>query len=128
MGQCYTVELRMKSKDEAKTLEAIRANMNRNPCHADFALETWKANGGETETMDGLVRLMLTGMKWYGVVTTDEKGFTIYRNDFSASYGWLFVMKSFFEEIAPTLEDGSEFFIEGDTDSLIWTVVDGEVI
>ena len=89
MGQSYAVELCMKSKDEAKTLTAVRAYMKRNPYHANFEEEKWKAQGGSADTVDGLVRLILAGWpKNEMQVTTDEKGFTTYKNYFYVCYGW----------------------------------------
>ena len=128
MSCCYTTRLEMKSKDEAKTIAAAKEFIRANPCGANFCLEGYAKDGIDVETLDGVVSVMLAG--WSGQRVSKESlenGFTSYRNEFNASYGWQMVMEGMFEAMGPTLENGSEFFIEADSSRVTYTVEDGEV-
>ena len=128
MGACYSVYLTIKTKDAAATVAAIKKYMEENPREAVFSLGEWSKHGVGTESLDDLVRIMLAGWPGLAFMKEDEPhGFTTYRNEFNASYGWQMVMEGMFEAMGPTLENGSEFFIEADSSRVTYTVEDGEV-
>ena len=129
MSCCYTTRLEMKSKDEAKTIAAAKEFIRANPCGANFCLEGYAKDGIDVETLDGVVSVMLAG--WSGQRVSKESlenGFTSYRNEFNASYGWLRVLEAWFDAVGPTLEDGSEFQVDAEKQCELWTVENGEVI
>lgn len=129
MGACYSVELTIRTKDAAATVAALKGHIEANPLKANFSLDRWRECGIGTETLDDLLAIMLAGWPGQSVRKEDAaQGFTSYRNDFNASYGWQMVMERMFEAMGPTLADGSEFFIEADNERVSYMVEDGEVI
>lgn len=129
MGACYAVDLTAKFKSEAEAAKALKAYIERNPLDANFSLEEWAKCGVGTESLDDLLTIMLAGWPHQEVHKEAENdGFTAYKNWFDASYGWQLVMVGMFRALAPTLEDGSEFFIGADNDESTYRIEDGEVV
>ena len=115
MGACYSVELRMKCRDERRTVAALQKFIRENPVNADFSLAKYAEEGVGTETLDDLMRIFLAGWKSQPVRKENEgDGFTAYSNGFTASYGWERVMIDMFFAVGETLCDGSELNIDAD--------------
>ena len=115
MGACYSVELRMKCRDERRTVAALQKFIRENPVNADFSLAKYAEEGVGTETLDDLIRIFLAGWKSQPFRKEDEGGgFTAYSNAFNASYGWRSVMTDMFFAVGETLCDGSELNVDAD--------------
>lgn len=120
MGACYSVRLKVKLQDEEGAIKALNEHMTNNT-RANYSLEEYAEQGVTTETFDDLMRIFLAGWKGQEVVIGEAKGFTVYDNDFDASYGWERVMMEMFEVLTPFVKDGSELFmyVENDYDKLV---------
>ena len=128
MGACYSVELRMKCRDERRTVAALQKFIRENPVNADFSLAKYAEEGVGTETLDDLMRIFLAGWKSQPVRKENEgDGFTAYSNGFTASYGWERVMIDMFFAVGETLCDGSELNIDCDDGVDQVVVEDGSV-
>lgn len=114
MGACYSVELKVKVVDEAGAIKALKEHIA-NDTRADYSLEQYAQKGITTETFDDLIKIFLAD--WNGQLDTYRfKTFTVYVNDFDASYGWERVLMEMFETLTPFVIDGSELFIHIDND------------
>jgi hypothetical protein len=113
MGACYYVKLKVKVKDEKGAVSALNEHI-KNDKRANYSLDDYAKEGATTETFGGLMRIFLAGREELDIGKVD--GFTIYENEFDASYGWESVMMEMFDTLAPYLEDGSEFLIYPDSD------------
>ena len=115
MGACYDVNLKVKLKNEKGAIQALNEHI-KNDKRANYSLDKYAEQGVTTETFDDLMRIFLAGWKGQEVEITEGKdGFTTYKNNFDASYGWESVMIEMFETLTPYLEDGSEFLIYPDS-------------
>ena len=115
MGACYSVRLKVKVQDEPGAIKALNDHMTNNT-RADYSLEEYAEQGITTETFDDLMRIFLAGWKGQEVFINPEKRFTIYENDFDASYGWEVVLMDMFEVLTPFVKNGSELFMYVDND------------
>lgn len=123
MGQCYSVNVNVKLKDEAGAIKALQ-NKIATDKRTNYSLDEYAAQGIGTETFDDLMRIFLAG--WKGQeVSIDENG---YHNDFNASYGWESVMVEMFHVIAPYCKDGSEIRIYPDHGSVVYGVRNGKAL
>lgn len=116
MGQCYSVTLHIKCKDEEGAANALRNKIARaKEEHILYSLDAFAKRGATTETLEGMIRIFLADWKCNSFRKKAKDGFDHYTNDFSASYGWERVMEEMFEEMYPFLEDGSYIYIEPDS-------------
>ena len=113
MGACYSVILKVKLTDEEGAIKALQDHIA-NDNGVDYSLEKYAQQGITTETFDDLMRIFLAGWKGQEVDIYPNKTFTIYENDFDASYGWEGVMMEMFEVIAPFVANGSKLQIYPD--------------
>lgn len=127
MGACYNVTLKVKVNDEQKAIVALNEHI-RNDKRTDYSLEAYAKQGITTKTFDDLMRIFLAGWKYQEVKIDKSNEFTVYSNNFNASYGWESVMIEMFETLAPFLQDNSELLIypNNDYDELI--IRDGKYI
>lgn len=109
MGQTYSVNLKVKFRDEDKAKEALQQKISRAKAeHTNYNLDHFKELGIGTDTLTDLMGIFFGG--WKGVLHQTPVGNCLYA-DFDASYGWETVMMEAFEEISPFLEKGSEIRI-----------------
>lgn len=113
MGACYSVILVAKTKNEKSATECLKAFVANGK--ANFHTDEFARAGVDTGSFDGLVRVILAGYPETQYVKKERPdGFTVYGNDFGASYGWQGVLIDFFNALAPHLEDGSGIVSEPD--------------
>lgn len=124
MGQCYTVYLKVKFKDEKGAKNAIHTRLREQDVNIG---ELGASEGLDLDTMDGLLRHYYSdwerGHKW--TPTTDPD---VLCGDFNASYSWESVMMEVFELMAPFLQDGSEIKIYPDSGLDKAIVKDGSAV
>ena len=114
MGACYSVDLKVNVLDMPGAIQALNEHMA-NDTSADYSLEEYAEHGITTETFDDLIRILLAELQRPVIIYKKGK-FTIYSNDFDASYGWERVMMEWFEVLAPFLANGSQMLIYPDED------------
>ena len=114
MGQCYSVDLRVRFRDEDGAKKALQAKLDRHEeDRVCYNLDHFTGELGlSTDNLHDLMGIFFGG--WKGKLepsTTDDWQYA----DFDASYGWEGVMMDAFEEIAPYLADGSVIKIYPDS-------------
>lgn len=114
MGACYSVTMKVNVVDEKGAVNALNHHIAQD-ARAHYALEKYANIGVNTTTFDDLMRILLAEIQ-YPVSITQNGEFTVYDNDFDASYGWEIVMMEWFKVMAPFLADGSELIIYPDDD------------
>lgn len=99
MGQCYSVELKLKYKDKQKAFESL----------LNYLIESKFSyfNRDDIKEMDDAIEFLLTN----NVANTDDG---VYYSAFDASYGWESVMQEGFESMIPYLKYGSKIVIYPD--------------
>lgn len=125
MGQCYSVNLRVRFRDEDGAKKALQAKLDRHEeDHVNYNLDHFTGELGlSTDNLHDLMGIFFGG--WKGKLepsTTDDWEYA----DFDASYGWEGVMINAFEEIAPYLADGSVIKIYPDSGCDHGTVRNGK--
>ena len=125
MGQCYSVNLKVRFTDEDGAKKALQAKLDRHEEeHINYNLSHFTEElGMSTDSLHDLMGIFFGG--WEGKLepsTTDDWKYA----DFDASYGWECVMMDAFEEIAPYLTDGSEVNIYPDSGCDHGTVRNGK--
>lgn len=120
MGACYSVRLKVKVLDEPSAIKALNDHIS-NDTRADYSLDRYAKQGIAPDTFNNLMRIFLAGWAGHWVEIYPEKGFTVYENDFDASYGWERVMMEMFETLAPFVKNGSEMliYVDNDYDKLV---------
>ena len=122
MGDCYSVELRMKvAKGTKSNLAALlRMWMRRVGEGTDatpgvaWNLATYRRHGIRPDSLRGIVKIVLAAHQNDFRHVVDEEGFDLYRSGFNASYGWAGVMRDAFREMSWALADGSYLYIDRD--------------
>ena len=125
MGQCYSVEIKARFRDEDGAKKALQAKLDRH--EEDFVNYNLDHFTGElglsTDNLHDLMGIFFGG--WKGKLepsTTDDWEYA----DFDASYGWESLMMDAFEVIAPYLADGSVIKIYPDSGCDHGTVRNGK--
>lgn len=127
MGQCYAIKLKVKSKDEPKTVSLLKEFIA--TPGINFNIDKFKNEGVGTDTVDDLIRIIFAGYKKHSFETERQKnGFKIFTNAFECCYGWERVMIDAFKKIAPTLENKSVLWIWPDNDYDKCIVQDGQFV
>lgn len=114
MGQCYSVELKVKFRDEDGAKKALQAKLDRHEeDHVNYNIGHFTGELGlSIDNLHDLMGIFFGG--WKGKLepsTTDDWEYA----DFDASYGWESLMMDAFEEIAPYLADYSVIKIYPDS-------------
>lgn len=120
MGQCYSVELSANVKDEENLLKALRGSNRANLAELYSDCKTFE------DVMNVLLRKEDKYSDFSIAYADPEYGKNCYRCDFEASYGWETVIADTFKEIAPFLEEGSDIFVNPDTDFYRFEVRNGK--
>lgn len=117
MGQCYSIDLIVSLKDEAGAVEALNKHIQEDT-RTNYNLDKFKEQGVTPDFFVGLMKIFLAGWKrWEFIIEELDDGFTRYRNDFDASYGWESVISEMFYTLAPYLNDGSSVYVCPDSDA-----------
>ena len=113
MGQCYSVCLAAKVKDEAAFVWLSRSFIESQNIREDCF------EGADMMTPDGNVKFMLAGnTQPEGYSVQDEPdGWREYDNAFDASYSWEALLYDWFRAVAPALESGSDIEVWPDSGS-----------
>jgi len=113
MGQCYSVTLKAKLKDADAFVRLTR----------EFA-NGWSQDYKDKLTgINGIINFIVGDGS---VDVCYEDGWPVFRGDFDAPYSWDGVMSEWFEDVAPSLVDGSSIEVWPDEGSWKRTVVGGE--
>ena len=125
MGQCYSVEIKARFRDEDSAKKALQAKLDRHEEeHVNYSLDHFTGELGlSTDNLHDLMGIFFGG--WKGKLepsTTDDWEYA----DFDASYGWESLMMDAFEVIAPYLADGSVIKIYPDSGCDHGTVRNGK--
>ena len=115
MGQCYSVEIKARFRDEDGAKKALQAKLDRHEeDHVNYNLDHFTGELGlSTDNLHDLMGIFFGG--WGGKLTPCPEPDEWEYADFDASYGWESLMMDAFEEIAPYLADGSEIKIWPDS-------------
>lgn len=127
MSACYSVRIKVKLKDEKSAVRKINGYMKeRND--ADYAVKRYAESGIGTDSFDSLMKIFLAKLQSGYFHIEKENGFTVYTNDFNASYGWEDIITGMFYEITPFLEDESELCMSIDNYCAEYVIQNGECI
>ena len=134
MSQVYIITLKVGFKDEQAAIAATKQFIatydekhGRNT-HTEFGVEQMMAEGVDTETIEGLIRVIFAGWKANHFKSeSDIRGKTCYTNTFNAMYSWEQVMIGWFHELAYLMTDVSYLNIEMDNDYDEFAVFNGKV-
>ena len=114
MGQCYSVNLKVRFTDEDGAKKALQAKLDRHEeDRVNYNLDHFTGELGlSIDNLHDLMGIFFGG--WKGKLepsTTDDWEYA----DFDACYGWEGVMMDAFEVIAPYLADNSVIKIYPDS-------------
>lgn len=122
MGDCYSVELRMKVAKGTKSSLAglLRTWMRRVGEGTDatpgvaWNLAMYRRHGIRPDSLRGIVKIILAAHQNDFRHVVDKEGYDLYRSAFNASYGWAGVMRDALREMSWALADGSYLYIDRD--------------
>lgn len=129
MGDCYSVELRVKLRKTTKAnmQKLLRLWMYEKEKEKDtdlgngqtilgvnWSLSTYRKAGIRPDSFNGICKILLAFHQGDAKHIVDEEGFDLYRSGFNASYGWYSVMREAFEEMSWALADGSYLEVSRD--------------
>lgn len=140
MGDCYSVELRVKLRKSTKAnmQKLMRQWMRDQEKSVDlgngyerlgvnWSLSTYRKAGIRPDSFAGICKILLAFHQGDARHVKDGEGFDIFRSGFNASYGWYSVMVEAFEKMAWALDEGSSLEIYRDDGYEIYEVdIDGE--
>ena len=126
MGQCYSVELKVRFTDEQGAKKALQAKLDRHEEeHVSYNLPHFTDElGMSLDSLHDLMGIFFGG--WNGRLTPAPDDREWEYADFDACYGWEGVMTDAFETIAPYLADGSVIKIYPDSGCDHGTVRNGK--
>ena len=127
MGQCYSIYLLIKVKDEQGAKNVLRSKIE----PLSYGESQAEACGVDLDTLYGLLQYFYGNWGRNFKLTIDPKtwkGFTKYSSDFDASYGWESVMMETFCQLAPYLADRSSLKIYPDSGVDYFRVKDGKAV
>lgn len=115
MGDCYSVELRVKLRKSTKAnmqklmRQWMKDEAERNDVRpgVDWSLAEYRRHGIRPDSFAGICKILLAFHQG-DCRTVREDGFDVYRSGFNASYGWYRVMVEAFEKMAWALAGGSK--------------------
>ena len=115
MGACYSVSLKVKTKNEEKAIKSLRNKIDTDR-NVNYNLKKLCEEGESIDAFNDLIGIFLAGGDSQELNIETDNNFITYQNDFDAPYGWERVMIEMFQTISPFLEDGSKFLIYIDND------------
>ena len=122
MGDCYSVELRIKLRKSTKgnlqglmrqwmreqeARKDVQVDATSGRLGVDWNLAEYRRHGVRPDTLAGICKILLAFHQG-DARAVREDGFDVYRSGFNASYGWYRVMVEAFEKMAWALAEGSK--------------------
>ena len=124
MGDCYSVELRVKLRKSTKSnmqcmmrqwmrkqeaRKDVQVDVNSGRLGVDWNLAEYRRNGIRPDSFTGICKILLAFHQkdCSHVKASDNGGFDLFVSGFNASYGWHSVMVEAFEKMSWALEEGS---------------------
>ena len=126
MGQCYSVYLKVKVKDEKEFVRLSAEKLRGKFLGLDIREDCFV--GHDLATPLGNIKFVLASHQHNFDVMTNDNGWPVYRSDFDASYSWELVLEEWFLAVASTLEDGSEIEVYPDEGHWGYEVRGGVVV
>lgn len=122
MGDCYSVELRVKLRKSTKAnmQKLLRQWMREEAEGTDarpgvnWGLADKRRAGLRPDSFAGICKILLAFQQRDANHVVDAEGFDLFRSGFNASYGWHPVMVNAFFRMAWALEEGSRLEIDRD--------------
>ena len=122
MGDCYSVELRVKLRKSTKAnmQKLLRQWMRKEAEGTDgrlrvnWHLAEYRRHGIRPDSFNGICKILLAFHQGDARHVATGYGFDLFRSGFNASYGWNRVMVDAFFEMSWALEKGSYLEIDRD--------------
>ena len=122
MGDCYSVELRVKLRKSTKSnmQKLLRQWMKEEAegtdarSGVDWNLAEYRRHGIRPDSFAGICKILLAFHQGDAKHVVDSDDFDLYRSCFNASYSWKCVMVNAFFKMAWALEEGSRLEIDRD--------------
>lgn len=122
MGDCYSVELRVKLRKSTKAnMQKLLRQWMRKKAEGtdgrprvDWNLAEYRRRGIRPDSFNGICKILLAFHQGDARHVADGHGFDLFRSGFNASYGWNRVMVDAFFEMSWALEKGSYLEIDRD--------------
>lgn len=133
MGDCYSVELKVKVNRERSTVSNLQKLMREwmrdeekredGRPGTDWDLAEMRRAGLRPDSLSGFCKILLAFHQGDGRHERDADGFDVFRSGFNASYGWNGVMVRAFFKMSWALEEGSRLWINRDSGTEQYEVV-----
>lgn len=122
MGDCYSVELRVKLRKSTKAnMQKLLRQWMKDEAEGtdvrpgvDWNLAWCRRHGIRPNSFAGICKILLAFHQNDARHVVDDKGFDLFRSGFNASYGWRCVMVNAFFRMSWALEKGSRLEIDRD--------------
>ena len=126
MGDCYSVELRVKLRKSTKSnMQGLLRQWMRDEATGrlvdgnvvpgvNWSLPDYRRHGIRPDSFAGICKILLAFHQGDARHIVDKEGFDLFRSGFNASYGWNSVMVNAFLKMAWALEKGSRLEIDRD--------------
>lgn len=123
MGDCYSVELRVKLRKSTKSnmQKLLRQWMREESEGTDvrqginWNLAKFRKHGIRPDSFNGICKILLAFHQGDANHVVDTEGFDLYRSGFNASYSWSDVMIEAFFKMSWALDEGSWLWINRDS-------------
>lgn len=136
MGDCYSVELRVKVNPRKSTVSNLQKllrqwmkdkakGMDGRP-GVNWGLAEMRRAGLRPDSFAGICKILLASHQGDAKHIRDDEGFDVYRSGFNASYGWASVMANAFFKMSWALEKGSRLWFNSDSGTEQYEVEDGK--
>lgn len=135
MGDCYSVELRVKLRKSTKSnmqklLRQWMRDMEKDvDCGGErkapgvyWSLSEMRKAGIRPDSFTGICKILLAFHQGNAKHVVDSEGFDLYRSGFNASYGWSNVMVEAFYKMSWALEEGSRLWFNRDSGTEVYEV------
>ena len=135
MGDCYSVELRVKLRGSTKSnmQKLLRQWMREKEKDVDlgngrkmpgtnWSLPTYRRAGIRPDSFAGICKILLAFCQDDAKHVVDGEGFDVFRSGFNASYSWNALMVEAFHEMSWALAESSHLEIDRDEGHEIYEV------
>lgn len=135
MGDCYSVELRVKLRKSTKAdMQKLMRQWMREEAEGtdarrgvNWSLPEMRRAGLRPDSFAGICKILLAFHQGDAKHVVDKEGFDLFRSGFNASYGWGCVMVNAFLKMAWALEEGSRLWFNRDSGTEVYEVrINGE--
>ena len=122
MGDCYSVELRVKLRKSTKSnMQGLMRQWMREEAEGtdaragvNWCLAEYRRHGIRPDSFAGICKILLAFQQGDAKHIVDKEGFDLYVSGFNASYSWRCVMVNAFFKMAWALDEGSRLEIDRD--------------